>query len=118
MTLSAAARLKPEIRLAQAISEFESTLSSAQKADFRGWRVEALKHPPDTTDVMRFTADIDRRIAKGNRCLGPRFTSFLSTVQQFAALGDVVVGSSQNIIACGVWSLVRMSILVRTYFFH
>jgi hypothetical protein len=117
LTLSNAARLKPEIRLAQAVSEFESILSGPQKAEFRGWRAQALKRPPDTTDVMRFTADVDRRIAKGNRCLGPRFTSFLSAVQQFAALGDVVVGGSQNIIACGVWSLVRMSILVRTCFF-
>lgn len=116
LTLSSAARLKPEIRLAQAVSEFESILSGAQKAEFRGWRAQALKRPPDTTDVMRFTADVDRRIAKGNRCLGPRFTSFLSAVQQFAALGDVVVGGSQSIVACGVWSLVRMSILVRTLF--
>lgn len=112
MVLSNAARLKPEIRLARAISEFESSLPIEQKNKFKSWRVRALKDAPDSTDVMRFTADIDCRLMKGSRCLGPRFTSFLSAVQQFAALGDVVVGSSQNVLACGLWSAVRMSILV------
>jgi len=116
MALSTAVRLKPEIRLAQAISQFEANLSSTHKTEFQRSRAQSLKVPPDTTDVMRFTADVDRRIAKGSRCLGPRFTSFLSSVQQFAALGDVIVGGSQNIIACGVWSVVRMSILVRYHF--
>jgi len=65
---------------------------------------------------MRLTAEIDRhglgRVARGSRCFGPRLTNFLQAVQQFAALGDIVVGGSQNIIACGVWSLVRTSLLV------
>lgn len=39
-------------------------------------------------------------------------TSFLQSVQQFAGLGDILVGGSQNLIACGVWTLVRMSLLV------
>jgi hypothetical protein len=114
MILSNAARLKPEIRLAEAVSYFEASLSSDEKALFRDQRAQVLKIPPDTTDVMRLTAQIDRRMAgKAGRCLGPRFTNFLQGVQQFASLGDVIVGGSQNIIACGVWSLVRMSILVR-----
>lgn len=62
---------------------------------------------------MRFTAQIDHHTSdKASRCLRPRFSSFLGSVRQFAALVYVVVGGSQNIIACGVWSLVRMSILV------
>jgi hypothetical protein len=113
MIVSNAARLKPEIRLAEAISQFEGCLSQEEKAVLGDARAQAIRSAPDTTDVMRFTAQIDRRISdKAGRCLGPRFTSFLGSVQQFAALGDVVVGGSQNIIACGVWSLVRMSILV------
>lgn len=111
MIVSNAARLKPEIRLAQAISLFEASLTGAQKAEFRNSRAHTLESPPNSTDVMRVTADVDHRM-KGHRCLGPRFTNFLSTAQQFAALGDVVVGGSQNILACGIWSLVRMSILV------
>jgi hypothetical protein len=113
LILSDAAKLKPEIRLAEAVSQFEACLSAGQKADFRNQKIQTLKTPPDIADIMRFTAQIDRRVSGNRRCLGPRFTNFLQGVQQFAALGDVIVGGSQNIIACGVWSLVRMSILVR-----
>jgi hypothetical protein len=110
--LTNASRLKPEIRLAQAISQFEADLSSEQKASFRTSRSQSS---PVLDDVMRLTAEIDRRASgKGGavRVLGPRLTNFLQAVQQFAALGDIVVGGSQNLIACGVWSLVRMSLLV------
>ncbi|KAH7371516.1 hypothetical protein BKA66DRAFT_572757 [Pyrenochaeta sp. MPI-SDFR-AT-0127] len=108
-----ASRLKPEIRLAQAVSQFEADLSDKQKTTFRTLKSQSRNSPPDPSDVMRLTAEIDRQILRkaGGRCFGPRFTNFLQGVQQFAALGDVVVGGSQNIVACGVWSLVRMSLL-------
>lgn len=120
MILSNAARLRPEIRLAQAVSRFEACLSGDEKAAFGDSRAQAIKSCPTTSDVMRFTAQIDRRMSgNASRCLGPRFTNFVSSVQQFAALGDVIVGGSQNIVACGVWSVVRMAILVRrNLFFH
>jgi ankyrin repeat domain-containing protein 50 len=107
-------QLKPEIRLAQAVSQFEADLSNEQKTAFRSYRSQSLDSPPVPSDVMRLTAEIDRRVSGkgGGRCFGPRFTNFLQVVQQFAALGDVVVGGSQNIVACGVWSLVRMTFLV------
>jgi hypothetical protein len=115
MIATDAARLKPEIRLAQAVSQFEAALSREGKVAFWDQRAEALQSAPATTDIMRFTAQIDRCMpGKASRCLGPRFTSFLSSVQQFAALRDVIIGGSQNIIACGVWSAVRISILVST----
>ena len=110
-----ARRLKPEIRLAQAVSEFEADLSDQQKASFRSQRSRSLSSPPELSDVMRLTAEIDRsvsnRMARG-RCYGPRMTSFLQAVQQFAALGDIIIGGSQNLIACGVWSAVRTTLLV------
>lgn len=114
--LASASRLKAEIRLAQAVSEFEADLSSDQKASFRTQRLQSSDKPPDVNDVMRLTAEIDRRMStksNGGRCLGTRMTSFLQSVQQFAALGDIIVGGSQHLIACGVWSLVRLSLLVR-----
>jgi len=112
--LASASRLKPEIRLAQAVSQFEVDLSSEQKTTFNTYRSQSLQSPPDPSDVMRLTAEIDRQASGkfGGRCFGPRFTNFLQVVQQFAALGDVIVGGSQNIIACGIWSLVRISLLV------
>ena len=115
VALANASRLKPEIRLAQAVSQFEADLSSEQKTRFRTSRSQWRDSPPDPSDVMRLTAEIDRHVSGkvgGRRCFGPRLTNFLQAVQQFAALGDIVVGGSQNIIACGVWSLVRMSLLV------
>ncbi|KAK4219149.1 ankyrin repeat-containing domain protein [Rhypophila decipiens] len=112
--LSKAAPLKAEIRLAQAVSQFEAELASDQKAAFRSQRSQAYQAPPTAQDVMSFTAKIDRETKNksgGGRCFGPRLTNVLQAVQQFAALGDVVFGGSQNIIACGVWTLVRMSLL-------
>jgi hypothetical protein len=113
--MSNASRLKPEIRLAQAVSQFEADLSNEQKAVFRNYRSQSRSSPPDPRDVMRLTAEIDHqasgKISHG-RCFGPRLTNFLQAVQQFAALGDIIVGGSQNLIACGVWTIVRMSLLV------
>jgi hypothetical protein len=110
--LSIAGHLKPEIRLAKAVSQFEASLSDNQKVQFRNQRTQSLQSSPSTQDVMRITAEIDVSQKAGGRCFGPRFTKFLHGVQQFAALGDVVVGSSQNVVACGVWSVVRMCLLV------
>ncbi|KAF2179739.1 hypothetical protein K469DRAFT_741530 [Zopfia rhizophila CBS 207.26] len=115
VALANASRLKPEIHLAQAVSAFEADLSSEQKASLRTYRSQSRDSPPDPSDVMRLTAEIDGHAsgkAASRRCFGPRLTNFLQAVQQYAALGDVIVGGSQNIIACGVWSLVRMSLLL------
>ncbi|KAF1958658.1 hypothetical protein CC80DRAFT_558094, partial [Byssothecium circinans] len=60
---------------------------------------------------MRLTAEIDPSREASRRCFGPRFTNFLHGVQRFAALGDIIIGGSQNLIACGVWSVVRISLL-------
>ena len=114
LALVKASKLKPEIRLAQAVSLFEADLAPQQKTELHVYRQQMLKNPPDPSDVMRLTAQIDRLASPkaGRRCFGPRFTNFLQAVQQFAALGDIIVGGSQNVIACGVWSLVRTSLLV------
>ncbi|RYP15273.1 hypothetical protein DL767_010342 [Monosporascus sp. MG133] len=103
-----AAPLKAEIRLAQAVSQFEADLSTEQKAAFRSYRSKSCKSPPDIHDVMRLTAEIDRHTSEkfsAGRCFGPRLTNVLQAVQQFAALGDIIVGGAQNIIASGVWTL-------------
>ncbi|KAM6513656.1 hypothetical protein FALCPG4_016037 [Fusarium falciforme] len=107
--------LKPGIRLAQAITDFEVDLSLDQRAAFHSSKHQACSSPPDIRDVMRLTAEIDRSVAGrvgGGRCFGTRLVNILQAVQQFAALGDIVVGGSQNMIACSVWSLVRMTLLM------
>ncbi|KAJ5616636.1 NACHT nucleoside triphosphatase [Penicillium hordei] len=114
--LTAAARLKPEIRLAQAVSEFEADLSGEQKAAFRTNKAKTIQSSPNTQDVMRLAAEIDRVSGRNGRCLGPRLMNLLQAVQKFAALGDVVVGGSQNLIACGIWTIVRTSLELLTKF--
>lgn len=114
-SLALVSLLKPEIRLAQAVSQFEADLSSDQKATFREYRSQIQHTPPGHNEVMRLTAEIDcdaTRKKRGGHCFGPRMTNFLHAIQQFAAIGDVLIGGSQNLVACGVWSLVRMSLLV------
>jgi ankyrin repeat domain-containing protein 50 len=113
--LANASQLKPEIRLAQAVSQFDADLSSDQKATLRTYRSQIRDVPPDASDVMRLTAEFDRRAAGnmgGGRCFGPRLTNFVRATQEFAFLGDIMIGGSQNLIAGAVWSLVRMSLLV------
>ena len=114
--LANASRLKPQVRLEQAISQFVADLSSEQQNTFYTNRSQSCNSPPDSQDVMRLTAKIDRQASGvgGRRCVGPRLFNFLQAVQQYAALGDVVVGSTQNLIAAGVWSLVRLTLLVST----
>ncbi|KAH8896099.1 hypothetical protein GQ53DRAFT_713812, partial [Thozetella sp. PMI_491] len=108
--LTNAARLKPEIRLEQAIAAFEVDLSPEQNALFCECRDRASKTPPGIGDVMRLTAEIDRQISR-KFPIGPRFTSVLEALQGFAALGDKVIGFAQNMIASAVWLLVRTTLL-------
>ncbi|EGU81654.1 hypothetical protein FOXB_07851, partial [Fusarium oxysporum f. sp. conglutinans Fo5176] len=120
LSLRDGARLKPDIRLAQAVSEFEAALSSEQKVAFRASRSSAAHVAPTMSDVMRLTAEIDLKATTKHgrgRCFGPRMTNLLNAIQQFAALGDVVVGGSQNLIACGVWAAARMTVHVITGYF-
>ncbi|KAK1772738.1 ankyrin repeat-containing domain protein [Phialemonium atrogriseum] len=113
--LAKAAPLKAEIRLAQAVSQFEADLSTEQKAAFGAYRSRSCRASPSIHDVMQLTAEIDRQTTRklggGGRCFGPRLTNILQSIQQFAALGDIIIGGSQNIIACGVWSLARFTLL-------
>lgn len=113
--LAKPSQLKPGIRLAQAVSQFEADLSGKQNATFKSYKQQSCASPPDASDVMRLTAEIDRRVARkvrGRPSFGPRLTNVLQAVQQYAALEDIIVGGSHNIIACGVWSVVRMTFLV------
>ena len=106
--------LSAELRLAQAISEFQSSLGAKEKIEFQTQKLRFSKGPPTAQDVYRLTAEIDRaaeKVSRG-RVFGPRFMKFLQAVQQFASLGDVLVGGSQNLIACGVWTGVRFALMV------
>ena len=107
------ARLKPEIRLAQAISEFRASLQSKnQRARFKNLHSQS---PPSPDDIIRLTEEINRDGARAHRSwrpYGTRLIAILERMRQFAPIGDVLVGGSQNLIACGVWAVVRLSLEV------
>ncbi|KAF4975580.1 hypothetical protein FZEAL_7652 [Fusarium zealandicum] len=91
LALSNSARLRPDIRLAQAVSEFEASLTTQQKASFRIERSLALDRPPEQRDVMQFTAAVDRCVSASQngprvRCVGPRLTNVLETIQRYVGL--------------------------------
>ncbi|KAH1305419.1 hypothetical protein KXX05_004052 [Aspergillus fumigatus] len=100
-----ASKLKPEIRLGQALASFKAVLSTNQRARFDESIAAFKDHPPDANDVNRLAAEINRDIQRTTRqCYGPRFVHVLQAVQQYASIGDVVVGGSQNLVASGVWA--------------
>ena len=111
LAISNAAALKPEIKLAQALSEFEAVLGDSQKASLRTYKGQ---RPPDVQDVMRLTAEIDKESArrKSRQCVGPRLTNILQSVQQFTTVVDLCIGGSQNLLASAIWGTVKMSLLV------
>ena len=57
VALRRAAPLKPEILLAQALSEYKAVLEDDYKLEFQRY---CSQTPPTTNDVMRFTAELDR----------------------------------------------------------
>jgi hypothetical protein len=112
LAVTKAGRLKPEIRLAQALSEYEAILADEQKAKLRGYRQES---PPAATDVMRLTAEIDQdavRTRRSRRCVGLRLCNFLQAVQMFTEVVDVVIGGAQSLIASAIWGVVKLSLQV------
>ena len=111
LALRHAATLKPEILLAQAISEYESILKEDQKMKFREHRGQS---PPCAIDVLRLTAEIDRDMSsrRGRRCVGLRLTNVLQSVQQFSTVADDLIGIANSHIASAIWGVLKVSIQV------
>ena len=103
-----AAPLRPDIKLSQALSGFVAILSADQKQSYN-------KSPPDANAVMALTCEIDRQNAgRRTRRSGARLTSFLNSVKGFTSIVDLIVSSTGNPIAGGVWGAVKVAIQVRT----
>ncbi|KAF3759978.1 hypothetical protein M406DRAFT_353953 [Cryphonectria parasitica EP155] len=106
-------QLKPEVRLGQAISEFLYALDEGKRNEFRNIQATSSRRLSGT-DVMMLTEEINKAGLRQNRCFKPhgtRIYSFLSRLQTFASVGDVLIGGSQNLIATGVWSALRFCLL-------
>ena len=112
LALAKAAKLRPEIRLAQALSEFEASLVDDQKTVYRE-SIQGLT-TPGPREVGRFTAEVDLNAQrrKSRQCIGPRLARFLQAVQQFCIVVDIAVGGSQSQIGCAVWGVVKFSLQV------
>lgn len=110
LALRGAGSLSPGIRLAVAISQFEASLADREKSDFKTLKSQAQNMTPGVQDVMMVTAELNKRTTRAGS--GARFTNMLMAVQQFATIGDVVIGGSQSLPACGVWCVVRSSLTV------
>jgi hypothetical protein len=108
--IAAAGKLKPEIRLAQAVSEFGASLASKHAVAFKNFQSQSRPVP---LDAIRITEELNRdgaRCHKGWKPFGTRLVKILERVQVFTSIGDVLIGGSQNLIACGVWAVVRVSL--------
>lgn len=111
LSLAKSRALKPDIKLVQALSEFEAILPDDQKAKLRKYR----SSPPSSTDVIRFTAEIDRDAArnrKSRQYVGTRLTNVLHAVQEFSTVVESLLGSSQSQIAGTIWGVVKLSLQV------
>ena len=111
LALSKAAPLKPEIRLSQALKDYEATLTEEQKKSFHH------TSPPRSRDVMTLTFEINRQNeGRRSRIWGARLTNFLNSVKGFTAVVDTVIGSAGNPIAGAVWGAVKTAMQVASTF--
>ncbi|KAI1131691.1 hypothetical protein F5Y10DRAFT_43780 [Nemania abortiva] len=111
---SSSASLKPEVRIAQAVSEFGAILSDPHKASFRAL---ASRSPPSFADVIKLTEEVNidgSRHHKAWMPYGTRLVGILERILVLSQAGDAVIGGSQNLIASGVWGVVKLSLLVAT----
>lgn len=112
--LALTGRLKPEARLGLAISEFAQSLDIERRREFQ-CKQTAKETKISGQDVIKVTEEINQEGARRHRAWRPHGTKvggFLSRIQTFASVGDVLIGGSQNIIATSVWSAVRLSLTV------
>ena len=109
LAMSKAAPLRPDIKLSQALKEYEAVLTEDQKKSFHD------TSPLAPNDVMTLTFEINRQNAcRRSRVWGARLTTFLNSVKGFATIVDVIIGNSGNPIAGTVWGAVKTAIQVST----
>ncbi|KAI1394467.1 uncharacterized protein F4822DRAFT_439986 [Hypoxylon trugodes] len=111
-----AAKLKPEIRLAQAISDYGACLDAQQRVSFKNIQSSAL---PKGIDVVKFTEELNRDGLHQHKSWKPystRLVSILERIQIYA--GDILIGGSQNLIACGMWATFRVTLQVAIGFLN
>ena len=106
LALADAASLKPEIKLEQALRDYETILSDEDRNQLHS------QGRPDATAAIKFTTLIDRECSNRRRqCMGPRLITFLESIQQFSQVVDTFVSSNPTVAAL-VWGGVKLALLV------
>lgn len=106
VALSNASPLKPHVKLAQALDDYEKILSNDERLQLH------TQGAPDATAAINFTTVIDRECNNRRRqCMGPRLITFLESVQQFSGVVDTFVSSHPEFAAL-VWGGVKLALLV------
>ena len=109
LILASAASLSPEIKLTQALADYEAILSDEDRTAF------CAQKQPDHMDAIKLTIIIDSQCsARRRQCLGSRLITFLESVQNFSGIVDTFVSSKPHVAAL-VWGGVKLALLVRFY---
>jgi hypothetical protein len=75
--------LKPEIRLVQAILQFEADFSSEHKVAFHIYRSQLYNSSPNYNNIMRLAAKINYYMSgkiSGRQYFGPRLINILEAI--------------------------------------
>lgn len=106
LVLAGAAPLNPEIKLAQALHDYETILSDEDRNQLHSQGL------PDARAALNFTSLIDTECNnRRSQCLGPRLITFLESIQQFSQIVDTFVSSRPEVAAL-VWGGVKLALLV------
>ena len=106
LVLTNAAPLKPEIKLTQALHDYEKILSDEDRSQLHSQGL------PDATAAINLTTLIDRKCSsRRSQCMGPRLITFLESIQQVSQVVDVFVSSHPEVAAL-VWGGVKLALLV------
>ena len=111
LVLADAAPLKPEIKLAHALHDYETILSDEERKQLQSQGLS------DATAAIKFTTLIDRKCSsRRSQCMGPRLITFLESIQEFSQVVDTFASSHPEFAAL-VWGGVKLALLVRLDFF-
>jgi hypothetical protein len=113
LALENVARLKPNLRLAMAVSEYSASLDEPQRVEFK--TLQTLS-PPLTRDILQLTEELNRDGGRRSHAWKPwatRLVPALDMVQSFTKIGDLLMTGSQNMIASVVWASMKLTLQVR-----
>lgn len=107
--LSQSSKLKAQVRLSRAISVFCESLGTENKAIFNSYRDAAYTLALMLGNIWQIAAEIDQKACKP---YGNCFKHVLEALQKFVAISNIIVGSTQNMLAAGVWLVARLTVIM------